>query len=231
MTTAACVPLADPDRDRSPAISQPATRLCAGPCRGPAESGWDARPHSATDHDDSGTNRRVVPVTLLSSSDDFEADASCAGYGCPVIIPAWLPSTPHLTPLRRTRITRGGRCSHGSRAVGEGTTAVSVSAVGATMQNVQQPVWRPSRTCLAAAGFTPSRKNPNLCSRCCDYFRRAVLRSTLRSCSPTSAAPPRWPARRRRDGLRLTAQPLLHRCDTDPSADTTQSSTNSLATR
>ena len=55
-----------------------------------------------------------------------------------------------------------------SRVFGEGATAVSLSALGAAMQDVQQPVWRPGRTCSRRCRLQPSRKNPNLCSRCCD---------------------------------------------------------------
>ena len=68
--------------------------------------------------------------------------------GCPVnhfrmvtinIAPQTAPANPE-NPWQKV-LTRW------SRAVGEGATAVSVSALGATMQDVQQPVWRPSRTC------------------------------------------------------------------------------------
>ena len=36
------------------------------------------------------------------------------------------------------------------------------------MQGVQQPVRRPGRTSSCRRRLHPSRKNPNLCSRCCD---------------------------------------------------------------
>jgi hypothetical protein len=77
-----------------------------------------------------------LPVTLLLSRDDFEADASRAGMAAG-------SSFPHGYHQHRTsdRFGEPGQpvvegANTWSRPVGEGTTAVSVSAVCATMQNV-----------------------------------------------------------------------------------------------
>ena len=77
------------------------------------------------------------------------------------------------------------------------------------------PFGGPAGRVLAAAGFSPSRKNPNLCSRCCDalpaggsevdiailfadvrgstLLSDAALRPTSPRCSTASTSPRRGP--------------------------------------
>jgi adenylate cyclase len=71
---------------------------------------------------------------------------------------------------------------------------------------------------FAAAGFRPSRKNPNLCSRCCDALPPggaevdvAVLFADVRGSTALGQT-------RSCRGLRRIAQPVLRCRDTDPSA-------------
>ena len=44
---------------------------------------------------------------------------------------------------------------------------------------------------FAAAGFRRSRKNPNLCTRCCDALPKGGAEVDIAVCSPTFAVPPR----------------------------------------
>src|SRR6476646_5542388 len=64
--------------------------------------------------------------------------------------------------------TLGNGADGWSRVFGEGATGVSLPASAPRCKVCNNPFGGPAGRLLAVAGFSPSRKNPNLCSRCCD---------------------------------------------------------------